>query len=308
MLGENGNERTGALRLRPRVKLVGNMHGNEPVGRELLLYFARHILESPSTDEESNFVLDNVDLHILPTMNPDGFARGEEGKCSGGSYFAGRLNEGRKDLNRDFPDFFEWRRLREDGAYKEKHLYDGRQKETKLLMQWILSGNFVLSANFHDGAVLVNYPWDNYHGDRSRSGVFRTPDHQEFYMVSTAYSLTHPGMPNTTVACEQWGHFEDGITNGADWYPVFGGMQDFNYLFAGTMEVTVEVSCCKFAHSRRLLAEWSDNKASLFNYVGQALKGVTGQVSDQSGKPVQGANIRVSRSSDCKVGLSNNSK
>lgn len=56
----------------PEVKLIGNIHGNEISGKELLLYLIKHICENIKTDPEFTFLLKNLRLHILPSLNPDG--------------------------------------------------------------------------------------------------------------------------------------------------------------------------------------------------------------------------------------------
>ena len=92
-------------------------------------------------------------------MNPDGFSRGDEGECNGGNYKTGRYNEGNKDLNRDFPTWNDWNILQK--RLDKNETYDflrNKQKETQLVAKWILNYPFVLSANFHDGAILANYP------------------------------------------------------------------------------------------------------------------------------------------------------
>lgn len=50
------------------------MHGNEPVGRELLLRLADYICNGLlKNDKEIVELINSTTVHLLPSMNPDGF-------------------------------------------------------------------------------------------------------------------------------------------------------------------------------------------------------------------------------------------
>jgi len=259
--------------LKPMVRYSGNMHGNEPVGREMLNHLAEVLLRGYGHVEMITNLVDTTDITIIPTINPDGFDRGKEGACSGANYKTGRFNEGDKDLNRDFPT---WRDVNKTTA----ELYVGRQTETKAMMHLILSHPWVLSANFHDGAVVASYPYDDYRDFQRQEGIHRTPDHQFFKHLASTYATNHQTMMNQSVCTRWW--FDDGITNGADWYPLNGGMQDFNYIFSNDMEITLELSCCKYPRKYYLNKEWERNKESLVHYLHQVHRGIKGVVYDSS--------------------------
>lgn len=69
---------------KPNVKYVANMHGNEAVGREMLLHLILHLVQNYETDYYIRWLLDNTRIHIMPSMNPDGFEVATEGTCQGG--------------------------------------------------------------------------------------------------------------------------------------------------------------------------------------------------------------------------------
>lgn len=93
-----------------------------------------------------------------------------------------------------------------------------------------------------------------------------TPDDDVFQHLATVYATSHATMWKGLSCRNSRGHvkpytqFADGITNGAAWYIVTGGMQDYNYVYHGTMEVTLEVSCCKHPPVTELKKHWHDNK------------------------------------------------
>jgi hypothetical protein len=63
--------------------------------------------------------------------------------------------------------------------------------------------------------------------------------------------------------------FNDGITNGAAWYVIDGGMQDWSYAYTSDMEVTIELGCNKYPDQNDLKSYWDDNKGALLAYITQ---------------------------------------
>jgi len=111
---------------RPKVKYVGNMHGDETVGRELIIFLSQYLLYNHANNSQAHSILQSMRLFLMPTLNPDGFEMSKEGLCRGGH----RSNFHNKDLNRNFPDQFAL-------PYVLEHL--NPEKETKAMMNWITS-------------------------------------------------------------------------------------------------------------------------------------------------------------------------
>lgn len=260
----------------PEFKYVANMHGNEVTGRETLLYLMQYLCDLYATNEEVRELVDSTRIHLLPTMNPDGYSRTVPGTPDTDFGIAGRANANGLDLNRNFPDRFD----RGLGPI---------QRETEAVIDWIAGYPFVLSANLHNGALVANYPYDN---TESQMSIYSpSPDDDIFIQLAKAYSFAHPTMHLGSPCPWSSEAFKDGITNGADWYNINGGMQDYNYLNSNCFEVTIEQGCTKFPSADDLPGIWDANRDSLLAYINEVHRGVAGYVTDEGGSPV--ANARV---------------
>ncbi|XP_045478513.1 LOW QUALITY PROTEIN: carboxypeptidase M-like [Harmonia axyridis] len=265
---------------KPDVKYVANMHGNEAVSRELMLHLIQHLVTQYQVDPYIRWLLDNTRIHILPSMNPDGFEVSKEGTCEGGQ---GRYNARGFDLNRNFPDYFKQNNKRP-------------QPETEAVKDWISKIQFVLSGSLHGGALVASYPFDNTPNSlfsNFGSSPSLTPDDDVFRHLALAYSTNHAKMSRGVACKSSQKGFNRGITNGAEWYPLTGGMQDFNYVWYGCMEVTLEVSCCKYPPAQELPKYWEDNKESLVRFLQEAHRGVHGFVIDENGNPIEKASLKI---------------
>ncbi|KJH42997.1 zinc carboxypeptidase [Dictyocaulus viviparus] len=312
--------------LEPEVKYVGNMHGNEVVGRETLLYLIEVLCVNYGKNEYLTSLVNNQRIHIMPSMNPDGYEHGQPGDRVG---YSGRANERNIDLNRNFPAMYP--------AHREDSGGGNPEPETEAVMKWLKQYPFVISANLHGGSLVANYPYDDsVTGEDRPDGINRasfitllvqSSDDKLFVLLAYRYARAHPRMWKTGRRCglsADGDVFLNGITNGANWYiitfnyykPFYpcismfiehkrilryhlaGGMQDWQYIHTNAFEITVEMGCFKFPTNDMLPKLWIEHQFSLLSYLEMAHKGVYGLITDFNGKPVGNATVSVEQGKD----------
>ncbi|XP_054624230.1 carboxypeptidase N catalytic chain [Dunckerocampus dactyliophorus] len=286
--------------LEPEFKYVGNMHGNEVLGRELLIKFSQFLCEEyRARNHRITRLIYDTRIHIMPSMNPDGYEVAARQGPEFNGYLVGRGNAREIDLNRNFPDLNALMYYYEKTNGRNHHLplpdnwEQQVEPETRAVIKWMQNYNFVLSANLHGGAVVANYPFDKSRDARirGRTTYAATPDDKIFKNLARTYSYAHSWMHNGWNCGD---YFDEGITNGASWYSLSKGMQDFNYLYTNCFEITLELSCDKFPAESTLPREWLGNREALVSYVEQVHHGIKGMVYDENNNPIKNAEISVS--------------
>ena len=250
---------------KPKFLYSSTIHGDETTGWILMLRLIDELCTS--TDSRIVNLVNNLDIFIFPNTNPDGTYYGGNNTVTG----ARRANANGVDMNRNYPD-------PHSSAHPDGNAY---QTETQWFMQLAENYPFVMAANYHGGAQVVNYPWDN--------TSVRHADDAWWQYVSREYANLCQSVNSNYMTDEN-----NGITNGADWYTIGGGRQDYMNGYRQCREVTVECSSTKNPNASQLPNFWNYNHNAMLTYMEECLYGVHGMVYDaNTNQPLDGVTVTV---------------
>ena len=288
------SDNVGTNEQEPKLMFTSSMHGDEIAGYPMMLSLIDYILTVYADTGHSDHarvknLVENAEIWINPSANPDGtYYNSTPANTSVTNARRANINW---DLNRNYPDNV-------DGPHPDGNsIYE---LETQHFMALADANQFVISANFHGGTELVNYPFDNayasttaYHGeDPSGNGPYYThPDGDWFEFISIEYA-THAQTDSPggymTVDDDSYIYPSPGVTHGAEWYRVYGGRQDYMNFYQQCREVTVELSDTKIIPESSLVDHWLYNRDALLDFLTQGTYGFTGLVKDSStGNPIE---------------------
>jgi hypothetical protein len=260
---------------KPEVKFVFAIHGNEYEATEVSLFFIDSLLKGYATNDARIVnLVNNLEIWIVPLMNPDGREMRP----------ASRYNARGYDLNRSFPT--------RQSILLSSRLYGASlatnvPPEVLHIMSWTESHNFSLAANLHTGVRLVCYPYGD--GDGIGNVNTPTPDDAVVRSLALTYATNNPQIHTNSDP-----HYPNGVVNASEWFVAAGCIDDWGYRYDGCLDMCMELTpSFSDAPIFTPAALWSQNRESLLAYAEMALKGVQGVIRDaRTGTPVYGA-IRV---------------
>ncbi|XP_020663305.3 putative carboxypeptidase X1 isoform X2 [Pogona vitticeps] len=282
----------------PEFRYVAGMHGNEALGRELLLNLMEYLCyEFRRGNPRVVRLVTETRIHLLPSMNPDGYETAYKLGSELSGWAMGRWTYEGIDLNHNFADLNTALWDAEDNEMvphefpnhyipiPEPYTFPNATvaPETRAVISWMQRYPFMLSANLHGGELVVTYPFDMTRTYWKAQELTPTADDPVFRWLATVYATSNLAMVDDDRRLCHYDDFmrEGNIINGANWHTVPGSMNDFSYLHTNCFEITIELSCDKFPHESELPQEWENNKESLLVYMEQTRRGIKGIVRDK---------------------------
>uniref|UniRef100_A0AAR2JNB0 F5/8 type C domain-containing protein n=1 Tax=Pygocentrus nattereri TaxID=42514 RepID=A0AAR2JNB0_PYGNA len=166
----------------PEFRYTAGLHGNEVLGRELLLLLMQFLCKEYNDDNPRvRRLVDGVRIHLVPSLNPDGYELAYEMGSEMGNWALGHWTEEGYDIFQNFPDLNSILWGAEDRGWvprivpnhhipiPENFLNGSVAPETKAIIAWMERTPFVLGANLQGGEKIVTYPFDMQRPPRASS-------------------------------------------------------------------------------------------------------------------------------------------
>ncbi|KAG9346068.1 hypothetical protein JZ751_007885 [Albula glossodonta] len=278
----------------PEFRYTAGSHGNEVLGRELLLLLMQFMCqEYLSGNPRIRHLVEETRIHLLPSVNPDGYEKAFEVGSELVGWSLGRWSQDGLDIHHNFPDLNSilWEAEAKNWVprkvlnhhvpipewYQRKNATVAM--ETRALIAWMEKIPFVLGGNLQGGELVVTYPYDKTRTLGKTREQTPTPDDHVFRWLAFSYASTHRLMTDASRRVCHTEDFakEDGTINGASWHTAPG-------MFVG---------CDKFPHESELPEEWENNRESLLVFMEQVHRGIKGVVRDIQGRGIANATISV---------------
>ncbi|KAJ8360177.1 hypothetical protein SKAU_G00167020 [Synaphobranchus kaupii] len=294
----------------PEFRYTAGSHGNEALGRELLLLLMQFMCQEYLVgNPRIRHLVEETRIHLLPSVNPDGYEKAHEVGSELGGWSLGRWSPDGLDIHHNFPDLNSilWEaeaRMWVPRKVLNHHLsipdwYQSENAtvamETRALITWMEKIPFVLGGNLQGGELVVTFPYDMVRVKWKVQEQNPTPDDHVYRWLAFSYASTHRLMTDASRRVCHTEDFakEDGTVNGASWHTAPGSMNDFSYLHTNCFELSMYVGCDKFPHENELPEEWENNRESLLVFMEQVHRGIKGVVRDLQGRGIANAIIAV---------------
>ncbi|XP_051769594.1 inactive carboxypeptidase-like protein X2 isoform X2 [Ctenopharyngodon idella] len=294
----------------PEFRYTAGSHGNEVLGRELLLLLMQFMCqEYLSGNPRIRHLVDETRIHLLPSINPDGYEKAFAAGSELSGWSLGRWSHDGLDIHHNFPDLNAvlWEAEARNWVPRKFHNHhvpipDWYRSEnatvaveTRALVSWMEKIPFVLGGNLQGGELVVTFPFDRTRSVTALRQLTPTADDHVFRWLAFSYASTHRLMTDVSRRVCHTDDFakEDGTINGASWHTAAGSMNDFSYLHTNCFELSMYVGCDKYPHESELPEEWENNRESLLVFMEQVHRGIKGVIRDAQGKGIANAIVSV---------------
>jgi predicted deacylase len=212
---------------KPRILYSANIHGNEMAGNMICLDLVRWFTAGYGRDRDVTYLLDRVDVFVIPVLNPDGMERTVEQQDRTGMVFTlTRKNDHGVDLNRNFPFPPEaLTRLKDSAGSNKKWTANYRgagplsEPETQALDALFARYRFLVHCNYHTSGGIILSPPATLPEAGPDDGLFTEMRRDYQSKMFDAY-VEHTEL---------------------EFYPTIGSLDDYMYHRYGTLTITMEV-------------------------------------------------------------------